>query len=60
MKPYGCNNSERKPGYYAPNRIHHADGCFVVVASWIEDQATTACQYRKETPNDPRCEGCKK
>lgn len=59
-KPYGCNNSDRKPGYYAPQRVYHADGGFVPVANWIEDKSTLDCQYRRQIMDDPRCNGCVK
>lgn len=64
VTPYGCNNSERHSWYRAPDRvrvIHGKDGKdFAIGTVFIEDTSTKDCQYRKSTPNDPRCKGCLK
>jgi hypothetical protein len=60
MKPSGCNNTERKPGYYVTELVYAEDGTFTYQQRYIRDTSTTECQYRKDTPNDPQCEGCKK
>jgi hypothetical protein len=59
MKPYGCRNSERKPGYFVLVRDYRPDGEFTMKQQYIEDRSTTRCNYDSRH-NDAQCEGCTK
>jgi len=56
---YGCNNSTRTQGYYAPNRFTMGDGWFNLQPVFIEDKSSKECRYDNRA-NDKKCEGCKK
>lgn len=58
MKPYGCNNSERQPGYLVPVRVQ-VGGTLVYASQYIKDTSTTDCRY-DQRGTDQRCVGCGK
>ena len=61
MNKYGCNNSERKDGYYAPQR-YFTKGLipsFTVGVVYIEDTSSKECRYDRRA-DDKKCEGCLK
>lgn len=53
---YGCNNSERKEGYYTQHGLRNAG---MDVGVWIKDEMSKPCAYDKRG-TDSKCEGCKK
>lgn len=53
---YGCNNSERKPGYTTHVR-HYYGNSFFMVEQYIEDVMSKVCHV---PPGNPACEGCMK
>lgn len=59
-KPWGCHSKSRKAGYWGRDLILNADDGYPPEYGWIwiEDTGTIECQYRKATPDDPRCKGC--
>lgn len=60
MKTYGCHNTERQPGYYAPQRAYGMNGVhFQVRSIFIEDRTSKDCRY-DQRKSDPSCEGCAK
>lgn len=62
---WGCNNSQRQPGYWAPDGYKMAQvgecGHKVVLPQmkWIEDTSSANC-HADTRFNDPACKGCKK
>lgn len=60
MTPYGCNNTPREDGYMVRDGTIVKGSIEVQVMLYHKDTSSRTCQYRLETPNDPRCAGCKK
>lgn len=61
VKPHGCHSTVRSIGYWARTLVHEGDIDYAPEYgwTWVPDTMTTECQYRKDKPNDPQCEGCK-
>ena len=59
MAKYGCWNTERKDGYYAPDGKEYNTGKVVIRYKWIPDVMSKTCQYDKKQ-TDTRCKGCSK
>lgn len=58
VKPYGCNNSERKHGYHVVQPEIALKGV-EMVAVYITDISSKECRYDNRN-NDPKCSGCVK
>lgn len=63
---WGCNNAERKSGYWAPDgyKTGQLEGCFtkavvLPVMRWIADTSSTNC-HSEIRADDPACKGCEK
>lgn len=60
VKNWGCHSQPRNDGYwgktmyFSPVKNYPPQSDYI----WIKDTATKECQYRKETPDDPRCIEC--
>ncbi len=59
-KLWGCHSQPRYSGYWGQSLVPSTNKKSAPFLDyvWIEDKATKECQYRKETPEDPRCIGC--
>jgi len=57
---WGCHSQPRKDGFYVRTLQfpHDGKGAPRDGWEWMKDTGSKECQYRKATPNDPRCEGC--
>lgn len=59
MTPWGCHSKPRQDGYWGTSAtVTDSKGRRIQQAVWIKDTGTKECQYRKDKPIDPRCEGC--
>lgn len=61
QQPYGCHNRQSKDGYWVNGGTNVTDNNTrrTQWPVWIKDRGTPDCQYRKATPDDPRCVGCR-
>ena len=60
MKPYGCNNSERKESYPVHERQYANDGnAYGFKITTIEDKLSRDCKYDHRA-TDYQCSGCRK
>lgn len=55
---YSCHNGPRNArGYYAPQRVYHADGTFHMDLVFIWHTMSRECRYDMSL-SDSRCEDC--
>jgi hypothetical protein len=57
---YGCNNTPREDGYMVRDSTLVKGSIEIQVMRYHKNTSTRDCQYRRETPADPRCTGCAK
>ena len=56
--PWGCHSKPREDGYLVKNGYCVRDCVLIQLVKYHKDTSTVNCQYRKDAPDDPRCQGC--
>jgi hypothetical protein len=56
---YGCHSKPHLDWYWVQDTWGFTgENQRIAIMRKHEDTSSRECQYRKETPTDPRCEGC--
>jgi hypothetical protein len=55
---WGCHSKPRADGYWVQDGTIVKGNLQLQLMRWHTDTSSRECQYRKATPDDPRCVGC--